>query len=289
MALRPQHSNTVVSNFLLYLDNKILIKGGGFNNVSSYFYDTDNIENGYYTYASPYGPFISDSSIVGANIISGVYLDNTFITTGQSGLFNINYDKGRLYFTGEITNASTRISGNYSIKDFNVKLTTQPEEQILFETKHNLKPKIYQKVTGVYSNESLFPVVYLKTNGQKNKPLAFGGEDMTTQGMRAVILADSQYNLDAISSIMGDIIRTYVPLLTGSEYPFNAYGGYKTGYYNYTGLTQGKVAINQSAFIADAFVLDYSRFVRADALILNPDVHFGMVDFQLEKNRFPRL
>ncbi len=289
MALRPQFTNNSTSSFLLYLDNKILTKGQGFNNVSSYFYNTDQLENGYFTYASPYGPFIQDSSIAGANIMSGVYLDNTFIQTGQSGLFNINYDKGRLYFTGEITNASTRISGDYSVRDFNLKLVNQPEESILFETKHYLRPKINQNVTGIYSNESLFPVIYIKTNGRKSDPFAFGGEDMTKQGMRAVILSDTQYNLDAMTSILGDLIRTYVPYLTGSEYPFNAYGGFKTGSYNYTGLTAGKIANNQSIFIDDVFVLDFSRFVRADALILNPSVHFGMVDFQLWKNRYPRL
>ena len=77
--------------------------------------------------------------------------------------------------------------------------------------------------------------------------------------------------------------------MSGTEYPFDSYGGLKTGYFNYTGLTQNKVANGQSAFINDAYVINFDRTIRADANILNPAIHFGMVDFQLEKNRFPRL
>ena len=134
MELQYQHK--VTSSALLWLENKVLDKGQAFTNHSGFFYDIKDVYNGRFTYSLPYQPLVADKSITSAIIMSGIFLDRTFITSGQSGLTGINYQKAQVYFISEITGANTRISGEYSIADFNVKLTSEPEETLLFEPKH---------------------------------------------------------------------------------------------------------------------------------------------------------
>ncbi|MEK6883586.1 MAG: hypothetical protein AABY22_28415, partial [Nanoarchaeota archaeon] len=193
----PQFTNQVLSSSVLWLDNLLANKGQGYSTVSGYFYQTDNLYNGFYTYSSPYRQIIADSSVSGAVVMTGVALNGVSIGTGQSGFSGIDYFNGRLYFGTEVSNPSTSLSGTYSIKEFNVVLTNEPEEKLLFETKYSLKPKTTQVLSGLYSNEESYPVVFLRDNGGQNDPLAFGGTDMTITNLRAIIFTDSMFSLDA--------------------------------------------------------------------------------------------
>src|SRR3990167_6614436 len=153
------------SSFLLWVQNLIENRGQAHTSGSGWFYDTQEIFGGRFSYSLPYQPLISDSSIANANLMTGIYLDNTFITTGVSGLTGINYAKGTVYFNSGITYASNpahnRLSGNFSVSDFSYKLTNEPEENLLFETKYSLKPKINQTVTGLGPSDATFPIIYI--------------------------------------------------------------------------------------------------------------------------------
>lgn len=275
--MKAQPSNQVLSSFLLFLDHEILKKGDAFTNANSYFYPTQSLYNGYYTYSSPYSQFVSDFSITGATIPTGVYLDNTFIGTGQSGLAHIDYNKGSLYFTGQIT-GNNRISGSFAVKDFNIQISKDADETILFESKHYLRPRISQTTTGLFPNEMVYPVIYIKNDGGQNEPFAFGGLRNTKFGIRVLILADSPFILDAVQSVIRDIKDKYVPLITGSAQPFDFYGDYKGTKYNYETLTSGS---SPNLYIESAFVGDFDRYVRSDGKSLPPNTFYGICDIDL--------
>ena len=171
-----QVDNQILSSFLLFLDHEILKKGVAFTNFSGSFYPINNQYSNYYTYSSPYSQFVSDFSIPNAIIPTGVYLNNTFIRTGESGLFNIDFNNGKVYFTGQVNGS---ISGAFAVKDFNISIAKDSDDVILFETKHYLKPKINQSTTGINNNEFVYPCIYLRNNGSRNDPFAFGGLDNT--------------------------------------------------------------------------------------------------------------
>ena len=112
--MKPQFDNKVMSSFFLWFDNKLLKKGEAFENVTGQFYD----------------------SITGATIPTGLYVGDNLVNVsegGSDGLFAINYNEGRAYFSGD---QSSDVTGSFAIKDFNVFLTNQPEDKILFETKY---------------------------------------------------------------------------------------------------------------------------------------------------------
>jgi hypothetical protein len=285
--MREQFDNVVMANMLLWMDNYVLSRGTAYTNYASNFYQISTRFNGYFTYGLPFGQIVYDQSITGARVPTGVYLDGSFLVTGQSGFAGINYDRGQAYFTGQITGAN-RISGNYSVKDFEIRLTSEPEETVLFETKYSLRPRVPQTATGFNSDEVGYPVIFLKKNGRYSTPFAFGGMDNTKITVSAYIFADSQFKLDAIESLIGDACYQYVPLLSVSEMPFNALGSLKSGVFNYNSAVSGKIESDNAVFISRVTVTKFERNLYSQMKSMNPGVYFGIVDMEVEKPRYPR-
>lgn len=282
--MKPQFENILMSSMILWFDNSLVKKGEAFSNHVSEFYPITNIYNGYYSYGAPFRNLVRDQAITGANIISGVYINNTFITTGQSGLVAINADQGQLYFDSD--KSSYTISGSYAVKDYGIYLTNENEEKILFETKFNLNPKTIENPTGLPINSQTYPAIYLKNNGGNNDPLAFGGLDTTNINVRAIVISDSIFSMDAVTSIFKDTVRTYIPIIQPNEMPFNSLNGLKSGY-NYDILTTGRAGSTNSAYIKNVYV---SKNVtnRSQYQDLNPEAISSFIDFELEMYRFPR-
>jgi hypothetical protein len=282
--MKAQFENVLMSSMVLWFDHTLIKKGEAFSNYNSEFYPITNIYNGYYTYGAPFKNLIRDESITGVNIISGVYLNNNFIRTGQSGLVAINADQGQLYFSSELNNPT--ISGNYAVKDYGIYLTNENEEKILFETKFNLNPKTTENPTGLPINAQTYPAIYLKNNGGNNTPIAFGGLDSSNINVRAIVISDSIFSMDAVSSIFKDTARTYIPIIQPSEMPFNSLNGLKSRY-NYDLLTTGRAGTANSVYIKNVYI---SKNVanRTQYQDLNPDAISAFVDFELEVYRYPR-
>lgn len=278
--MKAQLDNILMSSMIMWMDNILLSEGEAYQNYNSKFYPITNIYNGFYTYGLPFKQVVSDSSITGANILSGVYINNVFTTVGQSNLTGINPNLGQVYFT---TNQnSNTLSGIYSVKDFNIYLTNQPEEELLFETQYQTRPKISQNPTGLAIESITYPCIFLKNNGGANEPFALGGMDNTIMEVRAVVLADNMFNLDAVCSILKDTARRYVPLINNS--PFNTFGAPNSGYFNYNTLTSG---INISV---DGFYIQEVNISKIFASLnsKNNRVFPAFVDFTLSNIRYPR-
>ena len=142
--------------------------------------------------------------------------------------------------------------------------------------------------TGLQPDTKTYPVVYLKNAGGRNEPFAFGGQDNTIVYTRAIIVADSQYEVDAIGSIFRDTQKEYIPLLTEAEQPFNALGGYRDNVqYNYTGITNSKDE-SQKAFLDEVNISRFDRALENEVRKFNPNVYSSIIDFEISKVRFPR-
>ena len=286
--MKAQYENKVVSSFLLWFDHVLLTKGEAFTNFGSKFFDVPTSYYGYETYGSPYKQFVSDSSIANANIITGLYISGSsashFREVGVQGLEDINFNEGHAYFDHDIV--ASQISGNYSIKDFNVYLTNRIEQDILFESKISLRNKTSQTVTGLAPNVSTYPAVFIKNNGGSNKEFSFGGEEMTRNEIRAIVLADSNFSLDAVCSIFKDKVRENMKLIDEEGYPFNALGGLKNGTsYNYNDLTSNLV---EEVYIDEVNVTKYDVGYMDGLTNANPEVYSAILDFELNAARHPR-
>ena len=283
--MKAQYENKVISSFLLWFDHTLLKKGEAFTNIGTNFFDILTSYYGYETYGAPFKQFVSDQSIPNANMISGLYVTGDFRDIGEGGLVDINFSEGQAYFNHAID--QTQISGNYAVKDFNVYLTNRLEQDLLFETKIDLRPKTTQTITGLAPNKIAYPAVFIKNNGGTNEPFAFGGQDCTKNEVRALVLADSSFSLDAVCSVFMDSVRQDISIIDEAYYPFNALGGLKNGdVYNYETLSAN---FEDKVYIKEVDVSRYDAGYMSDMTNANPDVFSAIIDFELNSFRYPRL
>ena len=142
--------------------------------------------------------------------------------------------------------------------------------------------------TGLEPGTKTYPVVYLKNDGSYNEPFAFGGEDNTIMRVRAIVIADSQFEIDAIGSLFRDQIHSNIGLFTAAEMPFNQYGYYRNDVlYNYTGVVNGKGDADLM-FLEDVNVSRFDKVLENEVRKFNPNVYSTLIDFEINKARFPR-
>ena len=281
--MKAQLDNILMSSMIYWMDNTLLLKGEAFTNFAGKFYEIKNLYTNLYTYGLPFKQIVADNTITGANLLSGVYINNTFVTVGQSGLSGINPNQGQVYFSTD--QSSNQLSGKYAVKDFNLYLTSKAEEEILFETQYKIRPRTTQDLTGLAPNFITCPAIFIKNNGGVNEPFGFGGEDRTEMDIRAIILSDTIYNLDAVISIFRDKARTYIPLVNISESPYNSLNSINNGYYSYNSFCTGKIGTINSFFIDSVSVSKIPNFDNK----LNPDIFAGFIDFTISNIRYPRV
>ena len=284
--MKAQFDNVVMSSFYLWFDHTLLTKGEAFTNFSSAFYDANSRFQGYYTYGAPFKQLVSDTSVAGANVLNSLTLNGAATTRGQNNFAAINYEKGHVYFTSPVTTPNISMFGDYAVKDFNIYVTNDLEEKLLFETQYKLRNKTDATADSIADSTKTYPAVFLKNNGSRNEPFEFGGGDMTNIDIRAIVLSDSQFKLDAIASIFRDRAKTPVHLIPELEMPFNSLGDYVnvTSPYNYSNLIQGKSFI----FLENVFISKISGLSFAQKSNQNPEVFSMIVDFELNTLRYPR-
>ena len=260
---------------MLFVDHHLLERGEAFTNHSSYFYPTSNLYNGYYTYSAPFKQMVSDDSIAGAQVIKNLKVNGASVSVGNNNLHGINHYKGQVYFTSDQGNAV--ISGDYAVKDFNVYLTNDPEQKLLFETKYQLVPKFPQQLSGLAPDAQPYPAIFIKNMGGLNEAFAFGGIDNTITNVRLVVMADSSFKLDAACGILKDLKNSYIPI--AEDLPFDAMGSYTGINYNYNALTT-----TNGPTIWDARVSKVTLTEEFEKL-KNSDVFSAFVDFELQTMR----
>ena len=299
--MKVQYENKVMSSLLLFVDHEVVQKGDAYSNHGSAFYKIDSLFSNYYVYASPYKQLVSDIGITGSatpDVLTGVYFSapgTTDYTEGpmhvQSGIppwgfDSVNHMQGQLYFTG-VTDpvGGSGISGSYAVKEFNVFLTSMPEEQLLFETKLTLNPRTsdIDPNVGIEASTQTYPAIFIKDNGGGNEEFAFGGMENTIVNARAIVLADSMFSLDAVCGILKDTVRKNMPIVEQSDLNLNALGAFTGVNYDYTGSATGAYCY------IDRVTVSKNITNRGDFENLNPNVFSAFVDFELHNHRMPRL
>jgi hypothetical protein len=276
--MKVQFENKVMSSLLIFIDNYLLKHGEASTNYSSLFYPVKSLYNDYYTYAAPFKQMVNDDNVPNAVVMKTVYVDGTEKNVGTSDLHGINHFQGQVYFTSDQGNSV--ISGNYAVKDFNVYLTNDPEQKLLFETKNQTNPKYPQLLSGLAPDEQPYPAIFIKNMGGANEPFALGGLKDTRTTVRLVVLADSNYKLDAACSLLKDL--HYHSFGIHSDLPFDAMGSYTGLDYDYSNLSIGE---GGSPFIQSVRVSKMSMI--GDFNRLNPDVFAAFVDLDISSLRTP--
>jgi hypothetical protein len=226
--MKAQFDNIAVSSLLLYIDHALLHKGQAFRNYGSRFFPIPTNIQGTYAYSAPFRGFVNDVSISGANVMSGVYLNNNYISVGTSGLEIINHYNGTVYFNSPLP-SGTIVSGNYSIKEFNIKLVDKQDWQILFETEYSTQNRTPQTISGLLEGVETTPALFVRYRGHDNEPFAFAGIDNKKIYLRAILIADTVYQKIGATQILSNLYMTKVPTINGADLPFDSMGNWTTG------------------------------------------------------------
>ena len=277
----PQYSNYATSSFLLYLDNRIS-NNSTIYNVGTQAYPINQIFNGYNTYAFPFGQIVSDISVSGINNLTGIYLNNSFIPLGQSGLSGINFDKSQIYIDPNYAPQINAISGNYTVKEINVTLADFPDITLLFETKLGLRNKyIHTNVSGLLNNIMTYPTIFVENaSAPTNKPWQMGGVDQSRTVFNLYLFAETLYQKNAMMSLLADMAWKYVPLIDNiSAFPMNNLGSYKNNIpYNYNTLTQNLISSGKAMLIEDVTITEFGkRGITQEIELLTTEAFFSLI------------
>lgn len=229
----PQIDNRIISSFVLYVDHEIQRQGQSFVNYHGLFFPANSKVNGLTVYTCPYKQLCNDTSISGAEIMSGVYINGNYVSVGQSGLTAINHYDGALYFTNSLPSNSV-ISGNFAVKDVAIYLSDQPDYKLLFDSKFETNPRYSNQISGVALDAKIAPAVFLVPKIQENRPFAFAGLDDNYNLIRAVVIADSVFQRVAIANILKNF--RLKPLKVVSSSPLDYLGNMTGINYNYNDL-----------------------------------------------------
>jgi hypothetical protein len=108
-----------------------------------------------------------------------------------------------------------------------------------------------------------------------NDPLAFGGYDNVKTRVRAVILTDSAFSLDAVCNILKNTSRKDLPIV--ESLPFNSIGAFTGVIYNYEDLVN---AATEEAMIWDVTVTKLMPDAK-ELKGLDLNVYSALVDFEI--------
>ena len=277
-----QFQHKLTSSFFLWFDNFLLKKGEAYSNKTGelFNYADPRLDSRYVAYGSPYKQWVTDSSIAGAVIPTGV----SVVGAGTSGRDNgvvFDFENGRALFSG--SNTSMNVTGEFAVKDFNVYLTNDTEDDLIVENKYTVNSRLPSgPLTYIEPYDDVVPAIFLSVSQAENSPFALGGMQETKVQAKAVVLAEDTYQLDGVMSIFMDSVDEVIAAIPMSGYPITEFGDLKGGSFNYTGLAEDYQG--ETKFCIEK--VKTSKLTDRTRNVLANELYVGFVDFDIEQYRY---
>ncbi len=209
---------------------------------------------------------------------------DSFLVSGLTG-FTFDFENGRVLETGNLLDSSALITGTFAVKDFNIYITNDSEEDLILNSSLELNSRYGKILSGVKPYDKMLPAVFINSELTRNEGFAFGGEDKTTNSIKAVVMSENQYQLDGILSIFADTRYTTFTKIPFTGHPTTELGDIKNGSFNYTNLVNEFKSPTGEFYIENVVT---SKLAERTETALPGDVKVGFVDFDVSINRFPR-
>ncbi len=281
--MKEQFIHRAISSFYLWFDHYLLDKGETYINTTGkfHYYSDSQLGTGIKTYGSAYKQFVFDSSITGATIPTGVYVNGSGMVRADGIV--IDFDNGRILSSSPLLSSSSVVTGSFARKEVNVYFTDEPEESLIIDRQYQNHNKPSPRTdTYIKPYDASIPAVFISVKSSVNEPFAFGGEDKTTIPVQCVVISDDQYKLDGILSIFSDAYNQVFASIPFTGLPINEYGDLKTGYYNYSTLQS---EYTDKFFISSATT---SKLVDKNKFTAAINYFVGFIDFDINITRYPR-
>jgi hypothetical protein len=277
-----QFQHKLTSSFFLWFDNFLLKKGEAYSNKTGelFNYADPRLDSRYVAYGSPYKQWVTDSSISGAVIPTGVSVVGAG-TSGRDDGVVFDFENGRALFSGSDT--SMTVTGEFAVKDFSVYLTNATEDDLIVENKYTVNSRIPSgPLTYIEPYDDVVPAIFLSVSQAENSAFALGGMQETKVQAKAVILAEDTYQLDGVMSIFMDSVNEVIAAIPMSGYPITELGDLKDGNFNYTGLANDYGG--ETKFCVEK--VKTSKLTDRTRNALANELYVGFVDFDIEQYRY---
>lgn len=290
--MKPQFQHEIVTSFSLWLENHLLRKGEGYSTKKDqkFFHQSDDrLDDNFISFACPHKQWVTDSSITNAKVIDAVTIDGVTVNRNTSGVY-FDFDNGRVLIPHEgsdvVATENSNVEGTYSVKDFNIYITDQTEEELLLESQFDVNSRFHQELTeGIKPYDHVLPAIFVSYEASNNEPFAFGGQDTTRTNIRCVIFSENSYQLDGVLSLLNDSNNLNLTNVGFNEHPLNEFGDLKNGHYNYADLIDRYFQYRSIAIIDSVNV---SKLNDRVAKKTHPGLFLGFADFELISVRMPR-
>ena len=298
--MKVQFDHKVLSSFYLWFDDRITryaeaVESG----ISQNFYYSNlnvDVPTNQVAYYSPDRQLVAN----GADVPSGVYISggafgSSYSFVNQNGDnatgLMIDFEKGRVILNSGVGSALA-ISGDFDRKTINSYITNESDEDLLFNTDFVVAgvddETFLQTVTGLGAANYTVPAAFLSYNSSTNNPFALGGMQDTRSNIRAVVVVNENFSLDAALSLFRDSTEVCVPIIDFEDFPFGEYFHIKNPPYTYSGLYKTKM----DAGAPYAFIEKVSSSKMYDtagaAMNIPRDMRIGFIDFTLSTPRLPK-
>lgn len=277
------------SSFYLWFDDRLTRIASGIQpDVSmnfTYYADTPDVPSNLNAYYGPYRQLVGN----GDTVPSGVYINGVLTdqNTAADEYLLIDFNEGRVILDPDQYGTSLSVSGDFSIKDFNVYMTNDTEEELLLENTFIISDTDQtqlEKAQKENINHYTIPACFITSSYSENKPFCLGGTDTTESHIRTVVLADSNYGLDAVLSHFRDTKNLGLYMFSFGDFPYGEFFHIKSPPYSYKTMINGKLPDIWIENVRTSKLYD-----RNSTLKLAKGVKVGFIDFDLSVVRNPRV
>jgi hypothetical protein len=283
--MKELFQHKITNSMLLWFDNYFLTHADGYiNRTGTFFYEEDpSLPANLKSFNSRYKQWVNDSSITGANIPSGVFIDGAF--SGRADGVILDFENGRALVDSSVPNTAT-ITGAFAVKDINVYYTDDDEEDIINEQRYQVNPNLpaaeQSAQTGLSPYDFAIPAAFIANQGLNNKGFALGGLEETTVRFTAVVLAQNSFELDGVLSVFADSKNEIIPEIPMTGAPSTEWGDIKNDSYSFVGgrsyyLQNGHYFVNS---VGTSKLTDRAR--RG----LQSNLYIGFIDFEVQQHRY---
>tara|TARA_E500000081_G_C6128568_1_gene352268 strand:- start:1190 stop:2221 length:1032 start_codon:yes stop_codon:yes gene_type:complete len=217
--------------------------------------------------------------------VNSKWEDITWTSTSQAGdtLF-IDYINGRIVTS--LGSSVSSVEASYAVKDFNLYVTNETEENLIIESKFDVNSRFKQDSTPIPPYDQVLPAIFINNERNVNDPFSLGGEDKTMTDIRCVVMAENMFQLDAVLSIFNDSVREVFTALAFEDYPLNEFGDAFN--FDYKKLIQHRLNTNPSALHYIDRV-DVSKLSDRITKKIDSNTFVGFIDFEVVTYRYPRI
>lgn len=218
---------------------------------------------------------------------SGRYDDFTFTFTGAPTTLQrghgvvFDYENGRAIMPAATLTPTTRISGSYAFKDFNVYLPNALAEHMRYTDKPYLNSRFNRALSGVPdAREMTTPCIVISDSQMANALKGLGGTYETTMSVRLDVFAENLSQLENALSLIRDAKDLCFPQITREQWPLQPSGDVKSAPYSYQTL------YNSLYTPSNLFNITKVRCMKgSDSTAVDQSIFLGRADVTIERQR----